>query len=140
MSDKCFLDTNILVYAHDRAAGLKHKRAREIVEELWTSGLGVLSTQVLQELVVSLRRKTKNPPTTEELRSLVRDYMSWEVVANSADGIIHALDLEVRFKISFWDALILHAADAAGASVIYSEDLAAGQKYGAIRLINPLIA
>jgi predicted nucleic acid-binding protein len=140
MSDKCFLDTNILVYAHDRAAGLKHKRAREIVEELWTSGLGVLSTQVLQELVVSLRRKTKNPPTTEELRSLVRDYMRWEVVANSADGIIHALDLEVRLKISFWDALILHAADAAGASVIYSEDLAAGHKYGAIRLINPLIA
>ena len=56
MSDRCFVDTNILVYAHDRSAGLKHKRARQLIEDLWDSGLGVLSTQVLQELCINVRR------------------------------------------------------------------------------------
>lgn len=57
MSDKCFVDTNILVYAHDRSAGVKHQHARLLLEQLWDSGQGVLSTQVLQELCVNLRRK-----------------------------------------------------------------------------------
>jgi len=60
MSDKFFVDTNILVYAHDRAAGIKHERARSLIEKLWNSGGGVLSTQVLQELCVNLRRKPPN--------------------------------------------------------------------------------
>lgn len=54
-------------------------------------------------------------------------------------SVIHALDVEVRYKISFWDALILQAAESSGASILYSEDLAAGQKYGAIEVVNPLL-
>lgn len=61
MSDKFFVDTDILVYAHDRAAGVKHERARARIESLWDSGGGVLSTQVLQELCVNLRSKTTRP-------------------------------------------------------------------------------
>jgi predicted nucleic acid-binding protein len=61
MSDKYFVDTNILVYAHDRSAGLKHQRAQVLIEQLWHSGQGVLSTQVLQELCVSLRRQVESP-------------------------------------------------------------------------------
>jgi len=138
MSDKYFLDTNILVYAHDRSAGAKHKRARAVVEQLWHSGQGVLSTQVLQELCVNLRRKATRPLPIEETRRLIQDYLSWEVVVNSPGSVVQALDLEARYRISFWDALILHAAEMAGATVLYSEDLAAGQSYSSIRVINPL--
>jgi predicted nucleic acid-binding protein len=138
MSEKYFVDTNILIYAHDRRAGLKHDRARELVESLWMSGKGVVSTQVLQELCVNLRKKLARPLPVEEIRRLVDDYRSWEVVVNSAQAVIEALDIEHRYKTSFWDALILHAAEQAGAAVLYSEDLAAGQTYGAVRVVNPL--
>jgi predicted nucleic acid-binding protein len=138
MSDKYFVDTNILVYAHDRSAGLKHQRAQALIEQLWHSGQGVLSTQVLQELCVSLRRKSNRPPSSDEMIRLVQDYLSWEVVVNNPDSVVEALQIEARYRISFWDALILHAAETAGAAVIYSEDLAAGQSYGSTRVINPL--
>ncbi len=140
MSDKCFVDTNLLVYAHDRSAGLKHKRARQLIEELWNSGQGVLSTQVLQELCINVRRKARRPLSVEETRRLVQNYLSWEIVVNTPASVIQALDLEARHKISFWDALIVQAAESSGATVLYSEDLAAGQRYGSVRVVNPLAA
>lgn len=149
MADKYFLDTNILIYAHDigahdigahdRSAGIKHERARQLVEGLWTSGRGVLSTQVLQELCVNLRRKVARPVAVDEIRRLVRDYMSWEIVVNTPDAVIQALEIEARYKTSFWDALILQAAEESGAAILYSEDLAAKQSYGTVRVVNPLV-
>lgn len=139
MSDKCFVDTNILVYAHDRSTGVKHFRAQTLLLQLWDSGRGVLSTQVLQEVCINLRRKAGNPLPMEEVRRLIREYSTWEVVTNSPESILRALDIEMRYKTSFWDALILQAAEDAGASVLYSEDLAAGQHYGTIQVVNPLI-
>jgi predicted nucleic acid-binding protein len=138
MPDKYFLDTNILIYAHDRSAGLKYERARDLVERLWISGQGVLSTQVLQELCVNLRRKIAGPLPVEEVRRLIQDYLTWEIVVNTPASVLQALEIEVRYKTSFWDALVLQAAESAAAAVLYSEDLAAGQRYGAIRVINPL--
>jgi len=138
MSDKCFVDTNVLVYAHDRAAGVKHKRAQAIVVELWNSGQGVLSTQVLQELCINLRRKTNPALSVDETRRLLQDYLSWEVIVNTPESVLQALDLEASYKISFWDALILHAAESAGAAVLYSEDFSDGQMYGSVRAVNPL--
>jgi predicted nucleic acid-binding protein len=139
MADKYFVDTNILIYAHDRAAGMKHEKARELTESLWTSGQGVLSTQVLQELCVNLRRKLAHPLAVGEIRRLVSDYMSWEVVVNAPEAVIQALEIESRYKISFWDALILQAAEQCGAAILYSEDLAAKQSYGTVRVVNPLV-
>jgi predicted nucleic acid-binding protein len=139
MSGKCFVDTNILVYAHDRSTGDKHVRARALVDQLWDSGQGVLSTQVLQEFCYNIRRKAVHPLPVEEVRLLLRDYATWEVVTNTPSSILGALDIEARFKTSFWDALILQAAEACGASVLYSEDLAAGQRYGSVRVVNPLM-
>jgi predicted nucleic acid-binding protein len=139
MSDKCFVDTSVLVYAHDRAAGVKHTRARQLVEDLWNSGKGVLSTQVLQELCVSLRRKARHPLSLEEVRLLIEDYLSWQVVINTPPAIIQALELEARYKISFWDALIVQAAENSGVAILYSEDLSAKQSYGSIRVVNPLV-
>jgi predicted nucleic acid-binding protein len=137
MKDKCFVDTNILVYAHDLSAGPKHQRAQTLVEHLWDSRLGVLSTQVLQELCVSLQRKASRPPATEELRDLIEDYLSWEVVTNTAQSVLLGIDLAARHQISFWDALIVQAAETAGASILYSEDLSNGQRYGSVQVVNP---
>ena len=139
MSDKFFVDTNILVYAHDRTSGAKHEQARSLLEQLWESGEGVLSTQVLQELCINLRRKAANPLPVDEVRRLIREYSTWEVITNTPESVVKALDFEVRRKISFWDALILQAAEDAGASILYSEDLASGQDYGRVRVVNPLI-
>lgn len=138
MSDRYFVDTNILMYAHDTAAGDKHRRARALVEELWDTRAGVVSTQVLQELAVNLRRKAKKPLDAKATRDVVSDYLAWHVVVNSGDSILEALDLETRYRLSFWDALVIHAAHAAGAEILYSEDLSDGQRYGTVRVKNPL--
>lgn len=138
MSDRYFVDTNILIYAHDVSAGVKHQRARVLLESLWDSGEGILSTQVLQELCIGLRRKISRPLPADEIRHLVRDYATWEVVVNTSASILEALEIEARYKVSFWDALILQAAASAGASVLYSEDLSHRQKYGTVQVVNPL--
>lgn len=137
MSAKAFVDTNILVYAHDRSAGFKHETARALIEQLWESGTGLLSTQVLQEFCVSVRRNAAHPLALAEIRLLIQDYLSWEVVVNAPEAAIQALELEARYKISFWDALILCAADKGGADILYSEDFSSGQKYGNIHAVNP---
>ncbi|HEU4894103.1 MAG TPA: PIN domain-containing protein [Vicinamibacterales bacterium] len=140
MSDRYFVDTNILMYAHDTAAGDKHARAKALVEELWQNRSGVVSTQVLQELAVNLRRKTKKPLDAKGTRDVVADYLAWQVVVNGGESILEALDLEGRYQISFWDALVVQAAQASGAEILYSEDLSDGQTYGTVRVINPLRA
>jgi predicted nucleic acid-binding protein len=138
MSAKYFVDTNILMYAHDTSAGAKHERAKALVEELWRDRTGVVSTQVLQELAVNLRKKARKPLDPKATREIVTDYLTWQVIVNGGDSVLGALDLEERYQVSFWDALVLHAANASGAEVVYSEDLADGQTYGSVRVINPL--
>ncbi|MGB2715417.1 MAG: PIN domain-containing protein [Vicinamibacterales bacterium] len=140
MSDKFFVDTNILMYAHDSSAGEKHERAKALLEVLWRDRTGVVITQVLQELTVNLRRKAGRPLDARATREIVADYLTWQVVVNGGESILDALDLEERYQISFWDALVLHAAHASGAEVLYSEDLSHGQTYGSVRVVNPLRA
>jgi predicted nucleic acid-binding protein len=137
MSDKYFVDTNILMYAHDTSVGAKHERAKALVEKLWRERTGVVSTQVLQELSVNLRRKAGRPLDVKATREIVADYLAWQVVVNNGESILEALDLEAQYQISFWDALVVQAAHTSGAEVLYSEDLSDGQTYGAVRVINP---
>jgi predicted nucleic acid-binding protein len=138
MSDKYFVDTNILMYAHDTSAGEKHKRAKALLEELWRDRTGVVSTQVLQELAVNLRRKAGRPLDVKATREIVSDYLTWQVIVNGGESILEAMDLESRYQISFWDAMVIQAAQLSGADVLYSEDLSDGQKYGSVQVINPL--
>jgi predicted nucleic acid-binding protein len=139
MSDKYFVDTNILMYAHDTSAGEKHDRARALVEELWRDRTGVVSTQVLQELSVNLRKKVRRPLDAKATRDIVADYLTWQVIVNGGESILEAIDLEARHQISFWDALVVQAAQASGAEVLYSEDLSDGQRYGPVRVTNPFL-
>ena len=138
MSDRAFVDTNILMYAHDSTAGAKHETARMLVEELWRTRSGILSTQVIQELCVNLRRKTRLQLETAKVREIVTTYLAWELYINTGLSVLEALDIESRYRISFWDALIVQAASASGATILYSEDLSDGQAYGSVRVVNPL--
>jgi predicted nucleic acid-binding protein len=137
MSDRVFVDTNVLVYAFDRASGAKHDMARRLIRGLWESGTGVLSTQVLQEFAVYLRRKVARSLSASETREVLQEYMGWTIVVNSAQSTLRALEIEERYKISFWDALVIQAAETAGAEIIYTEDLSDGQSYCDVRAVNP---
>jgi predicted nucleic acid-binding protein len=97
-----------------------------------------LSTQVLQELCVNLRRCVAHPLPSSEIAKLVEDYLSWEIVINTPQAIVAALGIEERYKVSYWDALILHAAESCGAAVLYTEDLSHGQRYGAVEVVDPV--
>jgi predicted nucleic acid-binding protein len=138
-ADKVFVDTNILVYAHDAAAGEKHSRAKALVSQIWNDRCGVLSTQVLQEFYVNIRKKAAAPVSTAEAKQWLTDYLNWEIVVNDGSAVIEAIDLEERYQVSFRDALILHAANSAGASVVYSEDLNHVQQYADLVVQNPLV-
>ena len=131
-----FVDTNIFVYAHDRDAGARHVRARELVESAWRDEpWPYLSVQVLQELFVNLRRKEVSFDAAAET---VRDYARWRVVENTVPLLEGALEEIRRWQLSFWDAMIIAAARRAGATTVWSEDMAVGQDYGGIAVVNPL--
>ena len=137
MNGRVFVDTNILVYAHDHTAGRKHDEARFLTQRLWNSEEGVISTQVLQELYAALRRKSTVPLSVREAERILKDYFTWEIVVNTRESVLRAISLETRYKISFWDGLILQAAERAGADLMYSEDLSHGQIYGNVKVLNP---
>ena len=136
MSGKCFVDTNILFYAHDRQAGPKHHRAKQLLIELIDTDAGVLSIQVLQEFCVNLRRKGRL--AAGETRRVIEDFLDWEIIVNTKESVLGALEIESQHGVSFWDALIIYAAQAAGADILYSEDLGDGQMFGSVRVVNPL--
>lgn len=140
MSAKAFVDTNILVYAFDRSAGRKHLRAKQLVRELWETQAGVISTQVLQELAFCLRRKVANPLSADATRRVLQRYLGWTVWINTPQSTLEALEIEERYRISFWDALIVHAAHASGSEIIYTEDLSNNQNYGSVRVVSPFPA
>jgi predicted nucleic acid-binding protein len=138
MSDKSFVDTNIFAYAYDRAGGTKHEKAQRLVASLWESGTGALSTQVLQELAVCLRHKVATV-TPQETRRVLEELMTWSVFVNATTSVFHALETEQRYQISFWDSMIVQAAERSGAEILYTEGLSHGQNYGPVRAVNPFL-
>ena len=137
MSDKTFIDTNILVYAHDLDNELKHSVAKKIIIDMWESKTGVLSTQVLQEFYVMLTRKIPRPIEKTVVRGLIKSYLNLDVVVITGDIILHASEIEESFKLSFWDALIVSAAYSRNVTSILTEDLNEGQKIEGILIVNP---
>jgi predicted nucleic acid-binding protein len=130
-----FIDTNVIVYAHDVDAGVKHEQAKQLMLELWRSNpLPWLSVQVLQELLVTLRRKGV---AISDARETVEAYMRWRVVANSVELLKAGITEMERWQLSLWDGLILAAARSMGVTTVYSEDLSDEQDYGGIRVANP---
>ena len=132
-----FVDTNILVYAHDSSSGVKHQQAKTLVHELWESGKGCLSIQVLQELFVTITRKVPYPLLNEEAAQIIADLSTWRVHEPNVADILGGINLQSRYKISFWDAMIIQSAAELGCSFLWSEDLNSGQEYQKVRVINP---
>ncbi len=139
MSDRTFIDTNILIYAHDVDAQPKHERAKALLQELWGERRGVLSTQVLQEFYVNATRKIPHPISKQSARLVVSSYFVWCIETTPAE-ISTAFRIEDEYRIGFWDALIVASALKTGASTIVSEDLNAGQMIAGIRIENPFLA
>jgi predicted nucleic acid-binding protein len=136
MNVKTFVDTNILIYAHDLDAKEKHLAAREALDELWANRTGVISTQVLQEFYVTVTQKLAKPLSKKVARTIVNTYVIWCVDITPAE-IAAAFRIEDEARIGFWDALICATAMKSGAERILSEDLNVGQRITGIRIENP---
>jgi predicted nucleic acid-binding protein len=136
MSDKTFIDTNVLMYAHDVAAGTKQQIAGTVLRELWSERAGVLSVQVLQEFYVNVTRKIPVPLSKEAARQVVSNYAIWCTETTSAE-IFTAFRIEDESRIGFWDALIVSSAAKSGATRILSEDFNAGQRIAGMVIENP---
>jgi len=136
MSDKIFIDTNILIYAHDVDANAKHDIAKAVLRELWSERAGVLSIQVLQEFYVNATRKIASPLPKELARLVVSHYAIW-CSETSPMEIAAAFRIEDESRIGFWNAMIISAAAKSGATRILSEDLNPGQQIAGILVENP---
>ena len=136
MSDKVFVDTNVLIYAHDVDAKAKHEAARTVLRELWRRRAGVLTMQVLQEFYVNVTRKIATPLSREAARLVVNSYSIWCMETTPAE-IAAAFRIEDESRIGFWDALIVASAAKAGTVRILSEDLNAQQMIAGVRVENP---
>lgn len=132
-----FVDTNVLIYAEDTDAKTKHAVARDLLVRLWDERRGALSVQVLQEFYVTATRKLKKPLSSAKALEIVEQYLTWTVVENTGKLLTSAIDLQQRHHLSFWDAMVVQAALEAGCDTLYSEDLNAGQRFGALLIVNP---
>ena len=132
-----FVDTNVLLYAHDRAAGRKREVASELLERLWGTRTGALSTQVMQEFYVNATRKLPKPLSAPRARSVVDRYATWYVHRIEPSDIIAASELEKRHRQSFWDALVIVSASAIGATTLVTEDFQHGRRIAGIEIVDP---
>jgi predicted nucleic acid-binding protein len=133
-----FCDTNVLGYAVTAVDDPRRTIAVPLVERLASSG-GAVSIQVLQELFVVMTRKARPPVPLDEARAVIRGLARWTVFAPGTGDVIEAIDNSQRWQVSFWDSLILTAANKLGARVLWSEDLNHGQAYGQTTVRNPFV-
>ena len=134
---KTFIDTNVLVYAHDTDAGARQATAKALLAGLWDNRNGSVSTQVLQEFYAVVTRKFRPPMPRAKARAIVAAYGEWCDIATEPHLIVAASRLEEEHTLSFWDALIVQAAIHAGADRLVSEDLQHGRRFGTLTIENP---
>lgn len=139
MPDLVFVDSNILVYAHDRTNPVKHAKAREAVRRCWAEETGCLSLQVLQEFYVNITRKVRHPLPRRAARNLIGAYAVWPIALLTPDHVIAASHIEERYHLQFWDALIISAAQLLNAGTILSEDFQPGLEIDGLSIRNPLL-
>lgn len=132
---KVFIDTNIIVYSMDRSTRKKQGQARALLQVAGERGLGVISTQVMQEFYVAATRKLGVDPLYA--KEILHSLLHFEVVAIGPNLINEAIDCSILQRISFWDALIVVAAESANCSEIWSEDLSDEQIIRGVKVINP---
>lgn len=134
-----FLDTNILVYAHDSSAEDKQKIARQLVERLWNAGSGRLSTQVLLEFFWTVTRKVAQPLAPHRAVEILEDLAGWQVYAPGPTDVIRGVRISFRYKLTLWDSMIVLAAIESGAEILWSEDLSPGARFETVVVRNPFV-
>lgn len=134
-----FVDTNILLYAHDNQAGGKREVAAGLLRRLWVEGRGVVSVQVLQEFFVNLTRKIPRPLSIAQARELIRGYATWVRGPTNVDELIRASEIMEITGFTFWDSLIVAAAETVGAELLYTEDLQHGRQVAGCTIVNPFL-
>ncbi|MFH0725414.1 MAG: PIN domain-containing protein [Pseudomonadota bacterium] len=137
MMSKIFLDTNILVYSMDRHEPEKRNKSRNLLKKVVNDFTGVISTQVMQEFYVAGTAKLKADPLT--VKNILHAMERFEVVLITPGIIKEAIDCSIITRISFWDALIVTAAESARCDTLWSEDLNDGQIIRGVRIENPLL-
>lgn len=138
MSARSFFDTNVLVYADDKAAPAKQRRALDLLAEHRRAGTGVVSLQVLQEYFVTVTRKLH--VDVRIARRKVELLAEFDVAAPEVADILAAIDLHRIHGFSFWDALVVRSAKQAGCRVLYSEDLQDARELDEVRFVNPFLS
>ena len=137
MSDRYFIDTNIIVYAHDKKHPKKQLKAQELIFNGMRDSSVVISTQVLSEFFVTVTKKAKQNYSFAAAKHEIMLLSYLQVVDIDFDLLIRALSIKEQYKLSYWDSLILAAAERADCGILYSEDLSSGQKYGKVLCLNP---
>ncbi len=132
-----FVDTNVLVYALAADDVRRSPLAQKLLRELMTAQVFQTSTQVLQELFVTLTRKVRTPMTAEQALRYLDQIAAWPVAALDYSAVRHAVELSASAKLSFWDALVIVAAARSGAKRLYTEDLQDGQTILGVEVVNP---
>ena len=135
-----FVDTNILLYAEDRAHADKHRQARDWLRALWLRRCGRLSTQVLHEFYVNATRRLSPPMPAGDARAEVRRYQGWQPWAVDHATVESAWAIESRFGLHYWDALMVAAAHHQGCTLLLTEDLQHDQRIDGLRIVNPFKA
>jgi predicted nucleic acid-binding protein len=137
MTGPVFVDTNVFLYVFDPADISKQNAAREWREELWKNRRGRISYQVLQEFYVKATQKW--PESLYEIRAEVNDLFAWQPVTVDAEILDRGWKLQDRYKLSFWDALIVAAAASSGCRYLLTEDLQNGQEMDGVLVMNPFL-
>lgn len=137
MNARSFFDTNILVYADDKRAGIKQSRAIDLIAEHRRNGTGVVSLQVLQEYFVTVTAKLSvQSPLARRKVELLAEF---DVLVPEVADILAAIDLHRLHGFSFWDALVLRSAQQSGCRVLLSEDFQTGRDIDGIQVVNPFL-
>jgi|SRR5579864_3692190 len=139
MTGKTFVDSNILIYAHDFDSGQRQQQASEHLAALWATRTGRLSTQVLQEFYVNVTQKIKVPLSRSAAREVVRDFVPWVESLITPATVVRASEIGEVWRVSFWDGMILAAAEQTQATELLTEDLTHGQVIAGVRIVNPFL-
>jgi len=134
-----FVDTNVFLYAYDVSDPVKQEKAAALVKDMWNKKKGCVSIQVLQELYVNLTKKIPQPISRAEAAQIIKDLGQWKCHSPDLASLEQTIDLENRFQVSFWDAMIINSAQQMQCAVLWTEDLNAGQDYEGVLVKNPFL-
>jgi len=138
MTANVFVDTNVLIYAVDQADLQKQQAAQAWRQWLWETNRGRISFQVLQEFYVNAIKKQLSAQA--EIRKEIEDLMTWQPIPLDASVIARAWKIEDRYRISFWDSLIIAAARVADCRYLLTEDLQRGQELDGVMIVDPFVS